>query len=99
MLKDLFWFQINNMSRSLESKILIAKYESPVTIIRELQRRETTNIPEMYSITSVYQKFLETSSVGDRTHTGRPSTITEDKVQEIQQILDNEPVNSVRSVT
>ena len=35
--------------------------------------------------------------VGDRTHTGRPSTKTEGEVQEIQQILDNEPVNSVRS--
>ena len=33
-----------------------------------------------------------------RALTGRSPTITEDKVQEIQQILDNEPVNSVRSV-
>ena len=67
-------------------------------VIRELQRRGTTNIPERHAITSIYQKFLETGSVGDRAHTGRPPTITEDKVQEIQQILDNEPVNSVRSV-
>ena len=89
------------MSHSLETKIqvviLMAKYESPVMVIRELQRRGTTNISERHAITSIYQKFLETGSVGDRAHTGRP-TITEDKVQEIQQILDNEPVNSVRSV-
>ena len=67
-------------------------------VIRELQRRGTTNIPERHAITSIYQKVLETGSVGDRAHTGRPSTITEDKVQEIQQILNNEPVNRVRSV-
>ena len=89
------------MSHSLETKIqaviLMAKYESPVMVIRELQRRGTTNIPERRAITSIYQKFLETGSIGDRAHTGRSSTTTEDKVQEIQQILDNEPVNSVRS--
>ena len=36
--------------------------------------------------------------VRDRAHTGRPSAITEDKGQEIRQILDNESVNSVRTV-
>ena len=67
------------MSHSLETKIqvviLMAKYESPVMVIRELQRRGTTNIPERRAITSIYQKFLETGSVGDRAHTGRLSTI------------------------
>ena len=91
------------MSYSLETKIqvviLMAKYESPVMVIRELQRRGTTNISERHAITSIYQNFLETGSVEDRAHTGRSSTITEDKIQEIQQILDNEPVNSVRSVS
>ncbi|CAF1240464.1 unnamed protein product [Didymodactylos carnosus] len=90
------------MSHSLETKvqvvILMAKYESPVMVIRELRRRGTTNIPERRTVTSIYQKFLETGSVGDRAHTGRPSTITEDKAQEIQQILDDEPMNSVRTV-
>ncbi|CAF0957579.1 unnamed protein product [Didymodactylos carnosus] len=91
------------MSHSLETKIqvviLMAKYESPVMVIRELRHRGTTNIPERHTVTSIYQKFLETGSVGDHAHTGRPSTITEDKVQEIQQILDDEPMNSVRTVT
>ena len=42
MFKVLLSFQINNMSDSLETKIhiviLITKYESPVMVIRELQR-------------------------------------------------------------
>ena len=44
------------------------------------------------------QEFLETGSVGDHTHTRRPSTIIEGKVQELQQISGNESVNNVRSV-
>ena len=53
---------------------------------------------QRHVITSIHRKILETCSVGDRVHTGKSSTITEDKVQEIQQILDNEPMNNVRSV-
>ena len=79
------------MSSSLETKIqvviLMAKYESPVVVILQLQRRRTTNISERHAVTSIYQKILETDSVGDRTHTRRPSTITEDKIQELQHIF------------
>ena len=67
------------MSHSLETKILVilmAKYKSPVKVIRGLQRRGTKNIPERHAITSIYQKFLETRSIGDRAHTGRHSTRT-----------------------
>ena len=53
--------------------ILMAKYESRVMVIRQLRLRETTNIPERHAITSIYQKFVETGSVRDRAHTGRPS--------------------------
>ena len=41
----------------------------------------------------MHEKFLETIA-----HTERPSTIRQDKVRAIQQILDNETVNNVRSV-
>ena len=41
MFKVFYWFQINNMTHSLEAKIqvvsLMTKYESHVTVIRELQ--------------------------------------------------------------
>ena len=41
MFNVLFWFRINNMSRSLEIKIqvviLMAKHESPVMVICQLQ--------------------------------------------------------------
>ena len=52
----------------------MAKYESPIMIICELQRRGITNIPERRAITSIHHKFLETGSVGDRADTRRSST-------------------------
>ena len=64
-------------------------------VIRELTPKEQQIFQQRYSIPSTYQKFLETGSIGDHAHTGRSSTITEDKVQEIEQILDNECVSSV----
>ena len=76
----------------------MVKDKSPVMVICELQYRRTTNILEMHPITSIYQKFLEADSIEDDAHTGKPSTITKDKVQEIEQSFHNEPVNSVRNV-
>ncbi len=55
------------MSYSLETKIkivvLMAKFESPIMVIRELQRQGATDIPVRQTITSIYEKFLETGSV------------------------------------
>ena len=102
MFKVLFWSQIGKMSHSLETKIqvviLMTKYESPVMAIRQRQRVETTNIFERHPITSKYQKFLETDSAEDRAQAETLSAIKNNKVQEIQQISDTEPVNSIRSV-
>ncbi|CAF1664707.1 unnamed protein product [Rotaria magnacalcarata] len=57
-----------------------------------------TNIPPRHTITSIYQKFLETGSVHDLSRAGRPPTITKDKVEEVKEILKMEPANSVRNV-
>ncbi|CAF3829874.1 unnamed protein product [Rotaria magnacalcarata] len=51
-----------------------------------------------HTITSIYQKFLETGSVHDLSRAGRPPTITKDKVEEVKEILKMEPANSVRNV-
>ena len=44
------------------------------------------------------KKFLETGSVQDLPRTGRPSTITEEKIEKVQELLEDEPINNVRSV-
>jgi hypothetical protein len=78
--------------------LLMAKLESPTRVIREMQRQGDKNVPERHAITSIYEKFLETGSVEDRSRSGRPSTITDEIVDEVEQILDEEPLNSVRNV-
>ncbi len=88
------------MSHSIETKIQVAvlmrKFESPAIAIRELQRQAVLHIPVRQTITSIYQKFLETDSVQDLSRVGKPSTITED---EIKEILEMESTNSIRNVT
>ena len=55
------------MSHSLEIKIqlviLMAKYESPVMVIRESQHRRTTNIAERHAITSIDSKSARLKTV------------------------------------
>jgi hypothetical protein len=78
MFKVFFITSDHNMSYSIETKskivILMAKFESPIMVIRELQRQGTTDIPVRQTITSIHQKFLEIGSVQDLVRTGRPST-------------------------
>ena len=78
--------------------VLMAKFESPVMVIRELQRQGITNIPTRQTISSIYQKFLDTGSVQNVNPPGRPSTITEDKIDEVEQALTMQPMNSVRNI-
>lgn len=65
--------------------VLMAKFESPVMVIRDLQRQGITDIPTRQTISSIYQKFLDTGSVQNVNPPGRPSTITEDKIDEVEQ--------------
>jgi len=101
MFKVLFLFQIIIMRYSLETKIqivvLMAKFESPVIVIRELQRQGVTDIPTRQTIASIYQKLLDTGSVENISPPERPTEITEDKINEVEQVLSMQPVNSVRN--
>ena len=76
----------------------MAKFESPIMVIRELQRQGAADIPVRQTIISIYQKFLKTGSVEDLDRTGRPSTITEDQIEKVEEILENEPMNTIRNV-
>ncbi len=90
------------MPYSLETKIkkvvLMAKFESLIMIIRKLKRREATDIPVRQTIRSIYQKFFEIDSVQDLARTGKSSIITEEKIEKVQEILENEPINTVRNI-
>ncbi|CAM2708581.1 unnamed protein product [Rotaria socialis] len=55
-------------------------------------------IPERHTIISIYQKFLETGPVEDRIRSGRPSTITDDIINEMEEPFSKEPQTSVRKI-
>ncbi len=63
-------------------------------VIRELRRQGAAEISERHTITSIYQRFLENGSVEDRTRSGRPSTITEDTINEVEEALNRESQTS-----
>ena len=50
-----------------------------------------------WTIASIHQKFLETDSVQDASRIGRPSSITEDKIQQVQEILEQQSHRSRKS--
>ena len=62
-------------------------------MIRELRRQQAMEIPERYTITSIYQKFLEISSVEDRIYSGRLSIIADEEA------LNRELQTSVRKIS
>ena len=97
-----FAFQIKSMSYSLETKIQIvilrAKSESSIMAIHELGRQEATEIPQRDTITPIYQKFLETDSVENCIPSGRPSTITDDIINAVEEDLNRKPQTSVRKI-
>ncbi len=65
---------------------------------RKLQAEFGRNAPGETCITVTYERFCETGSVEDRERSGRPSKITEEKVNEVHDVLENEPQSSVRPV-
>ena len=77
----------------------MAKLESPREVRRILQREELSDIPTEKTIRNIYDKFLETGSVQDRERPGRSSSVTEEKKEQIAEILAKIPMTSVRKVS
>ena len=59
--------------------LLIGKFESPVIVRRTLQAEFGQDTPSEDTITRIYQRFCEIGTVKDRQHSGRSSTIAEEK--------------------
>ena len=57
-----------------------------------------TDIPTRQTIASIYQKFLDIGSIENVSCRGRPTAITNDKMNEMEQALSMELVNNVRNI-
>ena len=69
-----------------------------MSVIRELQRQGVSEIPERHTISRIYQKFLQTGSVEDIKPPGRPTTIDETKIKQVEEALITMPMNTVRNI-
>lgn len=78
--------------------LLMAKFDSPTVVRRKLQVDFGTQTPSEYCIKDTFQRFCETGSVEDRPRSGRPTVITEEKIEEVRDFCENTPGSSVRSV-
>ncbi len=59
----------------------MAKFESPAIVKRKLQAELGKNAPDETCIIVTYARFFETGSVEDPERSGRPSKITENRLQ------------------
>ena len=50
----------------------MAKFESPTTVQRKVEAEFGKNAPKKYCIIAMFQRFCETSMVGNRERLGRP---------------------------
>ena len=76
----------------------MAKFESSTVVKRKLWTEFGKNTPGEITIRETFQRFCETGTVEDRERPGRPSEITEEKIDEVAEVIENELQSSVRSV-
>ena len=62
--------------------LLMAKFESSTVVKRKLWTEFGKNTPGETTIRETFQRFCETGTVEDRERPGRPSEITEEKIDE-----------------
>ena len=75
---------------------LFSKYENAHEVQRQWKHLFNTSPPDLATITAVNQRFNKTGSVEDLPRTGQPATVlTEEKLEEIQDMVDNNPRLSI----
>ena len=76
----------------------MAKFESSTVVKRKLWAEFGKNTPGETTIRETFQRFCETGTVEDRERPGRPPEITEEKIDEVAEVIENEAQSSFRSV-
>ncbi|CAF3566716.1 unnamed protein product [Rotaria sp. Silwood1] len=69
-----------------------------MVVKRKLQTEFDKNRPNETCIRRIFQRFWETGAVKDRERPGRPSEITEEKVDEVHDVCESELQLCVRAV-
>ncbi|CAF1537495.1 unnamed protein product, partial [Didymodactylos carnosus] len=97
--KDL---KLNKMSVDEELRIqivlMMANLEYPSLVRRHFHRENLPNIPSEKTMKTIFNKFSETGSIYDQERSGRPSSATDEKFEEIVEVLSDNPTISVRNI-
>ena len=76
----------------------MAKLESATVVKRKWQSDFGKNTPTEHGIRAIFERFYETGSVEDRPRSEGPTVINQEKVNEVNDLLQTHPGSSVRSV-
>ncbi|CAF2697237.1 unnamed protein product [Rotaria sp. Silwood2] len=76
----------------------MAKFESRTVVQRILQAEFGKNAQKKDCIIATFQRFCEIVTVEDRERSGRPSKITEEKIEEVHDVIENQQQSSVRTI-
>ena len=74
----------------------MAKFESPTIVQRKLKAEFGKNTTERDYIIAMFKRFCETGTVEN--HSGRLSTITWEKIDEVHHVTENQQQTSVQTV-
>lgn len=80
-----------------DAVLLYAKFENAAQVRRQWKSNHTSQPPTNATILSLYNKFKETGSVHDLERSGPPpSVVTEEKAEEVRNLLAATPYTSIR---
>jgi transposase len=75
----------------------VAKFESPAVVRRKLQIQFGKDISSEGTIAGTFKRFCETGTVGDKERSERQSKITEENIEEVNDVIENQAQSSVRT--
>ena len=66
------------------------KFQSPTIVQRKLEAEFGKKAPKNDCIIATFQRFCETGTVENREHSGRPSKLIEENIDEVYHVTENQ---------
>ena len=76
----------------------MAKFESLTVVKRKLKSDFGKNTTTEHGIRTIFERFCEIGTVEERSRSGRPTAINQEKVDEVNDFLRTHRGSSIRSV-
>ena len=76
----------------------MAKFESPTIVQPKLEAEFDKKAPKMDCIIATFQHFCEAGTLENREHSGEPSKIIEEKIDEVHHVTEDQQRTSAQTV-